>query len=570
MRVARLASVSLMGLFLLLLMIGAASGAGVITRVSTSSSAAQGNYSTYFNPSVSADGRYVAFQSLASNLVPGDTNQSSDIFVKDTQNGTTTRVSTDSAGNEANCPILGWYCHHEPVISSDGAHIVFFSYAGLAPVDTNGWQELVVKNLVTGAVALPATSSTGVQGNSSSSSPSISADGRYVAFRATATNLVAGDTNGQGDIFRKDFQTGALAMVSTSASGALSNGNSDRTAMSADGRYVAFVSGASNLVAGDTNGINDVFVKDMQTGAITLASSDSSGVQAASWTVCDDEGYCEVLGSNGEPSISADGRYVSFQSDTSNLVSGDTNTTNDIFVKDTQTGQTTRVSTDQSGGQANGGSSDPAISGTGRYVTFASSASNLVTADVNSRMDIFVKDTQTGQVARVSTDQAGVDGNNTSDSAAISADGAFVAFKSTASNLVTGDTNGVADMFMTAVAFEPACQQEQPALGLGIQSIYWASYADYTNGMVSVDFVLSNSGASGASNVAIIGAINTNGVTANAMPVAVGDIAAGGSASATVTYNAPTGVTAFRTSLYVTAEDACGTLYSYPGPMPGA
>ena len=161
----------------------------------------------------------------------------------------------------------------------------------------------------------------------------ISGDGRFVAFVSAATNLVTGDNNNAADIFVRDRQAGTTTRVSVTSTGGQANGASSDPAISADGRYVAFVSRATNLVAGDTNGVRDVFVHDRQTGATTRISVNSS----------ENQGNAESLA----PSLSADGRYVAFASSASNLVTGDTNSTSDVFVRDRQAGTTTRVSVEQ-------------------------------------------------------------------------------------------------------------------------------------------------------------------------------------------------------------------------------
>ena len=281
--------------------------------------------------------------------------------------------------------------------------------------------------------------SNGAQANGISGVPAISADGRYVAFESDATNLVSGDTNNFNDIFVHDRQTGQTTRVSIASDGTQATGGSSFSpAISADGRYVAFASYAANLVSGDTNNFIDIFVHDRQTGQTTRVSVDSNGAEAT-------EGF---LGSIA-PAISADGRYVAFASDATNLVSGDTNGSSDIFIHDRQTGQTTRVSIASDGTQATGGSSfSSAISSDGRYVAFESNADNLVGGDTNLAPDIFVHDRQTGQTTRVSVDSNGTQANGASYSPAISADGRYVAFESLATNLVSGDTNGSSDIFV--------------------------------------------------------------------------------------------------------------------------
>ncbi len=266
--------------------------------------------------------------------------------------------------------------------------------------------------------------SSGAQANGSSRRDQLSADGRYVAFTSEATNLVADDTNNMVDVFVKDRQTGATTRVSlASLTGEQANNHSGNAAISNDGRYVAFSSGASNLVSGDINGVGDIFVRDRQTGLTTRVSIDSSGLEA-----------------NGENSdvylaISGDGRYVVFASEATNLVSGDTNNVQDIFVHDSQTGQTRRVSVASNGAEANGSSAAVDISADGRYVTFSSAATNLVTGDTNGKADIFVYDLQMGSTTRVSVNTSGSEADRGGGDPAISGDGRYVVFLSNSGNL---------------------------------------------------------------------------------------------------------------------------------------
>jgi len=218
--------------------------------------------------------------------------------------------------------------------------------------------------------------SSGVQGNGDSSVAAISGDKRFVVFESLASNLVSGDTNGKWDIFVHNLNTGTTERVSLNSSEAETDGHSYDPSISADGCYVAFVSDATNLVAGDTNGWEDIFVRDQQSGETRRVSVNSGGVQG---------NY-----SSYHPSISADGRYVAFYSFADNLVEGDTNGTWDIFVHDRTTGVTKRVSVDSGGVEANGSSYFPAISADGRFVAFESAATNLVAGDTNSYRDIFV------------------------------------------------------------------------------------------------------------------------------------------------------------------------------------
>ncbi|MCS6908422.1 MAG: hypothetical protein RML93_11150, partial [Anaerolineales bacterium] len=286
-----------------------------------------------------------------------------------------------------------------------------------------------------GDTTLVSVSTSGSVGNGGSINPSLSADGRYVAFESSAPDLVLGDTNGKWDIFVRDRQTGTTKLVSTGF-GLLgpANGNSFNSAISADGRYVAFESIASNLVPGDTNNKRDIFVRDLQTNTTGRVSVSTGGSQA------NDHSY--------NPAISADGRYVAFWSDASNLVPNDTNGVSDIFVHDRQTGETRRVSVSSTGVQANMVSYFPSISADGRYVAYNSIASNLVSGDSNGEFDVFVHDLTNSQTQRISVSSDGTQGNGSSLQPKISGNGRFVAFQSYATNLVNNDTNGRLDVFV--------------------------------------------------------------------------------------------------------------------------
>ncbi|MET3694661.1 Hint domain-containing protein, partial [Methylobacterium goesingense] len=411
------------------------------TRVSTATDGTQGvadSQTAIAGLQVSADGRYVVFQSLATNLVAGDTNAEQDVFVKDTLTGTVTRVSTDSTGAQG----VGGASTNAS-ISADGRYVAFASSAtNLVAGDINSRQDIFLKDLRTGTTTLVSTDSTGALANNASAIAAISADGTRVAFQSTASNLVDGDTNGTTDVFVKDLGTGTTTRVSTDSAGAQGRGPSTAASISADGTRVAFVSTSNNLVTGDTNGLQDIFVKDLGTGTTTRVSTDSTGAQSTG-------------GGSLAPSISADGTRVAFQSLATNLVTGDTNGATDVFVKDLSTGAITRVSTDSTGAQAaaGGGSTGASISADGTRVAFQSTATNLVASDTNGQQDIFVKDLGTGSTTRVSTDSAGAQATGgSSTGASISGDGTRVAFQSGAPDLVAGDTNGAIDVFLVDVA----------------------------------------------------------------------------------------------------------------------
>ncbi len=407
-------------------------------RVSVATGGAQGNSShTAFQfCSISAGGRFVAFQSDADNLVAGDTNGVQDVFLRDRRSGTTERVSLDSAGTQGN------YSSYYPSISTDGRFVAFASGAtNLVPGDTNGAQDVFVRDRQTGTTERVSVDSAGAQGNGNSLGASISADGRFVAFGSAASNLIAGDTNGYEDIFVRDRQSGTTERVSVATDGTQGNANSGdipalAPSISADGRFVAFQSAASNLVAGDTNGRLDIFVRDRRSGTTERVSVATDGTQGN-----DNSGDWGL-------SISADGRFVAFISSATNLVSGDTNANNDVFVHDRQSGTTERASVATDGTQANFYSRLPSISADGRFVAFRGTASNLVAGDTNGWPDVFVRDRQSGTTELASLSTGGAQGNDSSLYSSISADGRFVAFDSTASNLVPGDTNAGDDVFV--------------------------------------------------------------------------------------------------------------------------
>jgi hypothetical protein len=246
---------------------------------------------------------------------------------------------------------------------------------------------------------------------------------------------VPGDTNDSADLFIRDRKLGTTRRASVSGTGAQGNSSSGRPAISSRGRYVSFSSTATNLVPGDTNAAQDVFVRDRKLGTTRRVSVSGTGAQGNSVSV--------------DPAISSAGRYVSFSSFASNLVPRDTNAAQDVFVRDRKLGTTRRVSVSSTGGQGNSRSfGPPVISSAGRYVAFSSGASNLVAGDTNDSIDVFVRDRELGSTRRVSVSSTEAQGNRSSFSPAISSAGRYVAFSSAASNLVPGDTNGSFDVFV--------------------------------------------------------------------------------------------------------------------------
>jgi len=400
---------------------------GDTIRVSVHTDGSEANSWSEF-AAISADGRYVAFTSFASNLVDND-NTAFDVFVHDTQSSATTRISVDSEGNEANGS------SSLPAISAGGGFIAFHSDASnLVDNDNNGSIDVFVHDTHTGDTTRVSVDTAGTEGNGTSALPSISADGRFVAFHSFADNLVENDNNAQADVFLHDTLTGTTTRVSVHSDGTEGNFMSLFPSISANGMSVAFESLANTLVDNDNNLRQDVFVHDTQTGVTTRVSVDSAGIEG------NDTSY--------SASASADGRFVAFSSDATNLITDDNTDNRDIFVHDRETGATSRASIRGDDIEVLNDSFGPSISGDGRFVAFHSQGL-FIDDDNNEQTDVFVHDTQTANTSRISVRSDGTEAlGGSSDFAAISSDGRFVAFESEAVNLVDNDTNGWGDVFV--------------------------------------------------------------------------------------------------------------------------
>lgn len=378
---------------------------------------------------ISADGRYVAFISAADNLVPNDGNEVRDVFVFDRLTKEVERVSVNSAGLESNGDSLN------PAISADGRYVAFESMASnLVPNDGNGVADIFVHDRQSGATVRVSVSSSGQEGQGASHGPAFSGDGRYVAFWSDAPNLVPDDGNALADVFLYERQTGTIERISVDTAGQDADGASRNPSLSYNGRYVAFESQAGDLVAGDGSSISDVFVRDRQQGTTVRVSVNLAG-----------EG-----GNNHsyQPAISADGRFLVFHSQATNLVTDDNNNAADVFFYSLEDGSLERVSLNNAGQEGNGASNFASISGDGRYIAFSSFANNLADGEIYNYLDVYVRDRWTATTERGSVDATGYSPNGVSVNPALSADGRFVAFDSSASNLVEGDTNGRIDVFL--------------------------------------------------------------------------------------------------------------------------
>jgi len=415
-----------------------AAGAQVIERVSVSTAGLEANGDS-FTPqydAASADGRFVVFESDASNLVPGDGNGLRDVFLRDRLLGTTARVSEGWSGGDA------FGESRYPSISEDGRWIAFSSDApNLVVDDTNGFQDVFVLDRQTGLMSRVSMAWDGSEGNDNSRTPSISADGRYVAFRSGATNLLDTVLIESRSIYVRDLLTGVNELASVTWDDQQEEGGSWFPHISSDGRHVTFISSSTDLVPFDDNGVNDAFMRHLDLGVTVMIGVNVDG----------EDGNAN----SGGFGISADGRFAGFFSNADDLLppGEDSNGSQDAFVRDLELGATERVSLSSSGDQGNANSGPATLDGSGRYAAFLSDASNLVEDDDNGATDIFGRDRATGETTLLTITAAGIQTNGNSTRPTLSADGRLVVFNSVADNLVPDDANGFEDVF---VAHGPA------------------------------------------------------------------------------------------------------------------
>ncbi|MBX3475101.1 MAG: putative Ig domain-containing protein [Planctomycetes bacterium] len=397
-------------------------------RVSVASGGVQAAGGDSDHPAIDAQGHVVAFASDASNLVASDTNGLRDIFVHDLRAGTTQLASAGQSGAAADGPSFN------PTISADGRFVCFESDAtNLVPGDTNGLRDIFVYDRVLGSMLRVNVTSGGAQGNGPSRNAQISPDGGWVAFESDADNLVTGDTNGATDVFVAWLHVQFVyERISVSTAGVEGNAGSYRPRLSFSAHEVVFESDASNLVAGDTNGSRDIFLRKRLVPSTGRVSVDSSGTQA--------NNDC------ANASISADGSVVAFDSAANNLVTGDTNAERDVFVHVVATAATTRASVATGGPQGNGASSRPSLDFSGKVVAFESLATNLVAADTNGSSDVFVHQVAAAATLRVAVQMSGAQIAGGSHNACLCIAGEGVVFATDAPNLAIGDTNGLRDI----------------------------------------------------------------------------------------------------------------------------
>jgi Tol biopolymer transport system component len=406
----------------------AAAATGDVERVSVATSGAQGDDDSTA-PSISADGSVVAFQSRASTLTGGDTNGGLDVFVRRRASRETQRVSGGpgvSAGSSA------------PALSADGGSAAFESFA--PELGGGAFSDIFLRH--SGGPIFRLTAPTGNGDDVGGSAPSISADGARVAFQSSNQQLIAGDDNGLSDVFL--WRGNSIRRLSEDLGGAEANGFSDQPAIAGGGGFVAYRSEATNLVAGsDAVATADVFV--------TALSGVTQRVSLAL-------GGAQPNGDSEDPALSGNGELVAFRSAASNLVPGDGNGRDDIFVYDRNRGATERVSVASDGAEGTAHAVQPSISSDGRFVAFASLDTALTPGDINNVVDIFVHDRQTDVTTRVSRRPGSpFSAGDESFAPSISAHGCFVAFETDGGGtFVPDDTNGASDVYVVELG-SPGC-----------------------------------------------------------------------------------------------------------------
>ncbi|MCB2187323.1 MAG: VCBS repeat-containing protein [Deltaproteobacteria bacterium] len=452
-------------------------------RASVSGTGAEANGQSY-RPRLSADGRYVFFTSAASNLVAGDTNAAWDVFRFDLRSHKISRASVTDVEAEAN----GASDMASP--SDDGRYVAFDSTATnlVAGGDANGVRDIFIRDMTLGTTTRISYSEAGGDPNFLCHIPGLTGDGRFVAFYSLATNLIAGGTGGKQQAYSYDRVNPGNVLASSDSAGVEGDGDSYEfftgPTLTSDGRYTCLSSIATNLVADDTNGVWDVFVKDTQTGQTSRVSVAADGTEANGLSV--------------EARMTPDGRYVTFYSSATNLLAGDTNAHMDIFVKDRLTGEVYRASQAADGTEPDRDCFYPDISADGNLVAFDSSATNLVTGDTNAANDVFIKNRSTGEVTRASVNNAYAEGDGASTFGRVAANSTYVAFISAATNLVAGDTNGFNDVFVNGPFLEDATDNTNLDMRTGLTNAFRVSNAPSHTGVTSA-----RSAAMGDSNTSL-------------------------------------------------------------------
>ncbi len=397
-------------------------------RISTTSMGGQITAAAQY-PEVSGNGRFVIYQSTATDIVTGDTNSRLDVFLYDRSTGNTERVSRGAMGAQGN------HDSREGAVSEDGRYVAFTSRASnFVAGDTNNSGDVFVLDRTLDTIELVSKSTAGTLGDSASDQPSISSDGRYVAFRSSATNLVAGDTNGFHDVFLRDRTMSTTIKVTE----ALGGGNTDGASQTVDmdnGTYIGFETNATNMATNDSNGLSDIFVYEIATGITTLLSASAPDTTANGLAM--------------HARTSPDGSWTAFSTFSSNIMGGlDNDSWWDVHIYENGTGTRDVASLTESGTKISHISQFGVPSNSGDRVVFLSNSTNVVTGpDTNGVRDLFFRDRSASTTTRVMAD-GGAEPDGTPFIPDISGDGTVIVFSSNSTNMVAGDTNGVEDIFI--------------------------------------------------------------------------------------------------------------------------
>lgn len=447
----------------------AAAATGDTTLVSVTSTGATSAFGG-LRPAVSDDGAVVAWESMGSDLVPGDTNGQRDVFVRDRIAGTTQAASVSSG------EVLGNGASSGASVSDDGTRVVFSSTAtNLVRGDRNGVSDVFLRDLVAGTTVRVSLTDGDTAANNGSGEAMISGDGTTVVFSSVATNLVPGDTNAKQDVFVRDLVAGTTTRISRSGA---TRGNAASTgpSISDDGGVVAFETLATNLVSGDTNGQSDVMVWTGGAGVTRISHPGSLG---------------QANGASSRPAVRGDGLVVAFESLATNLVSGDTNAKSDVFMITLAAPVPSRVSVSAAGAQGDGASTRPSISDDGLLVAFATDATNLAPGDVNGRTDITVRDFAALTTSIVSLPAGRNRANGDSTSPALAGTAPLVVYHSTASNLVAADPGGLPDVYSSTAL---RCDGRPVTVDLGLGQVPTTG-SDVVRGTSAADVVALGAGA---------------------------------------------------------------------------
>ena len=405
-----------------------AAGPGGSTRLLSRSVTGRPGEAGSVQPAISRDGSVVAFASIAEDLVPGDTNRLSDVFLIDRSGaGSVVLVSHAMDGGPANGE------SSRVSVSGDGPYMTFLSRAtNLVAEPTKGLLQVYLYDRTADTISLVSRNDDGLAGDADSVSASVSGTGAFVAFASKATNFVTDSAKRHTNVYRRDIVAATTTLISKSVLGRPANKDSFDPSIDDSGSEVAFASYASNLFHDDKTGHLDVFLSD-RAAEVSLISRTPGGAPAN--------------GFNYGPSISGNGRFIAFSSDASDLAQPDTNGATDVFVRNLRTDHTRLLSTAPSGDSANSDSSAESINRRGDVVTFESYATDLVVGDVNDFADVFVRK-GSGAVQLVSSGVDGAPSDGESDASAVNSSGRVIVYQSVATNLVRDDDNGAYDVFL--------------------------------------------------------------------------------------------------------------------------